>query len=133
MTQIRYCRLENSKKGKKYVCCEDYVYYSERYNRYITVPKGMESDGATFARDLPTDAWFIHDKICDTGLWDDGTPIDNWIASTVLGDVLWDDGMRIESVLWWWATWLFGGGEARKNGMRRVYGKTSRYSEQVQR
>jgi len=46
--------------------------------------------------------------------------VDNLTASTVAADMLWGAGWMFWSVPVWWATWLFGGGEARKNGMFRV-------------
>ncbi len=107
--------------GDGYETIRRYRYYSPRYNRHITIPARFYSDGATRARDLEnTDAWVVHDHICRYAVWDDGTPIDNWTASTVLADLLWRDGYRMESIWWWWGTYLFGGGAARKNGMRRV-------------
>ncbi len=107
--------------GDGYEVEEDYRFYSKRYNRFLTVRAGMYSDGATCARDLKdTDAWLVHDYICRYAKWDDGTLIDNWTASTVLADELWSDGYKIEAITWWWATYLWGGGAARKNGMRRV-------------
>jgi hypothetical protein len=119
--------------GDGYEVTEEYRYYSPRYNRWLTIEgptlrpdgsyqsRGFYSDGATHARDLEnTDAWIIHDHICRYAKWDDGTPIDNWTASTVLADLLWRDGYRSLSVVWWWGTYLGGGGAARKNGMRRV-------------
>ena len=120
------------------------IYYSERYSKSITLEEDMWSDGATGFIDLGADkfmsrsvmwirnnlhhmagyvksAWFfVHDKICNTGLWDDGTKIDNWTASTVAYDILYADGYKILAVLVWLGTYLFGGGEARKNGMRRI-------------
>ncbi len=115
----RYIRLRLV--GDGYETTVQYRYYSPRYNRYITIPVRFYSDGATRASDLEnTDAWIVHDHICRYAVWDDGTPIDNWTASTVLADILWRDGYRVESFWWWWATYLFGGGAARENGMRRV-------------
>ncbi len=137
---IKYEKAE----GGGYVLLEDYKYYSKRYNRTITLRKRMWSDGATGFIDLGStgfwarvftwlkkkihkiahsfkSAWFfVHDQICNEGMWDDGTLIDNWTASTVAGDILWVDGWRLLSVPVWWATYLFGGGKARENGMRRV-------------
>lgn len=107
--------------GDGYEVAKQFVFYSPRYNRHLTIPKGMYSDGATCARNLKnTDAWLVHDHICRYAVWDDGTKIDNWTASTVLADELWSDGYKIEAFTWWWGTYLFGGGAARKNGMRRI-------------
>lgn len=93
-------------------------YYSKRYNKHVTVPKGYNSDGATGAIDIYSDAWWIHDKLCDTGKWDDGTECTNWQASSVLSDVLKSEGRWIRAIYWWPMTWLFGGGKARDNGMK---------------
>ena len=118
-------RIKHKRLAGGYEVLETYVYYSKRYNRTITVQKGFWCDGATGALDMDTDAWIIHDWICDSkngsdGKWDDGTLIDNWTASTILGDVLWLDGYKVRAVIWWWATWLFGCKACRKNGLRRV-------------
>lgn len=106
--------------GDGYEALDTHRLYSERYNRYLTMEKGFYSDGATRAKDVASDAWGWHDHICRYAVWDDGTPIDNWTASTVLADILWEDGFKIRAITWWWATYLFGGGAARDNGMRRV-------------
>ena len=120
MPEIRWERLWHDPEGKLYEALNTVSYYSPRYNRTVTVEKGFRSDGATGARDVQTDGWGFHDVLCDRGTWDDGTRVDNWTASTVLGDVLWRDGHRFRAVYWWWATYLFGGGKARENGMRRL-------------
>lgn len=141
MKEIKYIPDES---GKGYILREDFVYFSKRYNRSLFLKEGMWSDGATGFVDLGSDtriakvftwvgkiidhvrsdqksAWFfVHDQICNTGKWSDGTKIDNWTASTVAGDILWEAGYKFWSVPIWWATYLFGGGEARKNGMRRT-------------
>jgi len=120
--------------GDGYEVTKRYRFYSRRYNRWLTIPAGFYSDGATNAPDIVSDAWIVHDHICRYGVWDDGTLIDNWTASTVLADILWNEakviagmGLRWEgfirrcrSVSWWFATYFFGGGAARKNGMRQV-------------
>jgi hypothetical protein len=59
----------------------------------------------------------VHDKLCKTGKWDDGTKITNWQCSQVLQDVLTEEGRKWQGRRWFWATLAFGGGEARKNGM----------------
>jgi hypothetical protein len=110
-------KIQYKKVGDGYETIEAYVYYSQRYNRTITISLGFYSDGATCAPDLDTDAWWIHDHVCRFAIWDDGTPIDNWQASTILADILWHDGFRFRAKYWWAATWLIGGGQARDNGM----------------
>lgn len=104
--------------GDGYEVARDYCYYSARYNRCLTIRRGFYSDGATKAFDIKnTDAWLIHDHICRYARWDDGTPIDNWTASTVLADIMRRDGYTFRAFWWWLATWLAGGGAARKNGL----------------
>ena len=61
-----------------------------------------------------TAGWFIHDDFCVRPYWDDGTPISNFLASTILSCILYTDGYKIESILWWWGTFLFGGVEIKK-------------------
>lgn len=102
---------------KKYTLPYQINYFSTRYNRAVTVPVGYRSDGATFAIDIWSEGFWVHDKLCDTGKWDDGTLCNNWQASQVLSDILKKEGRWLRSKYWFWATWLFGGGEARKNGM----------------
>lgn len=113
-------RIEYKEVGDGYEVTKRYKYYSKRYNRYLTVPKGFFSDGATGANDIESNGWIIHDWVCRYGVWDDGTRIDNWTASTVLADILWKEGYHFRALSWWFATYLFGGGAARDNGMRRV-------------
>ena len=93
------------------------VYYSERYEKYITVAEGYPSDGATGAIDVCPKAWFVHDKLCDFGHFDDGSLCNNWQASQILTDILKEEGFWFRQYTWLWATWLIGGGKARKNGM----------------
>ena len=92
---------------------EKLVYYSKRYNKYITVDKGYPSDGATGAIDIDSDGWWVHDKLCDTGLFDDGTKCTNFQASTILSDILWKEKRWFRTIYWWPITYLFGGGKCR--------------------
>jgi hypothetical protein len=102
---------------------ERIVYTSPRYGKTITVAAGRESDGATGAMDITSRGWWIHDELCLLGRWDDGTPLSNWQCSQVLQDVLKAEGRYWQSKRWFWATWLFGGGQARENGMLKVGAK----------
>lgn len=92
-------------------------YFSKRYNKYVTVPVDYPSDGATGARDIDSIGWWVHDKLCDFGVFDDGTQCTNLQASTILYDILKSEGYWFRARSWWIATWLLGGGEARRNGM----------------
>jgi len=101
----------------RYKCPYQIDYYSERYDKAVTVPKGYQSDGATGALDIFSESWWVHDVLCDRGTWDDGTPVNNWEASRVIADILKSEGRWLRSKYWFWATWFMGGGKARENGM----------------
>lgn len=100
-----------------YLCPKTIIYNSPRYGKTVSVPEGYESDGATGAIDIWSEGWWVHDRLCERGTWDDGTMCNNWQASTVLSDILRSEGRWIRAIYWWPATWLFGGGKARDNGM----------------
>lgn len=99
-----------------YVCTEGYAYYSARYDKYITIHEGYRSDGATGALDRCPTAWFIHDKLCETGCWNDSTPISAWQAAKVLSDILKQYGHWFRARTWFVATFLFGCNRAKDNG-----------------
>lgn len=100
-----------------YVVKENLVYWSKRYKKRITIKKGDKSDGATSAPDIDSFCWLIHDDLCNFGVFEDGTKCSNWQASKILSDILREEGRWLRSFTWFTATWLFGGGKARKNGM----------------
>jgi hypothetical protein len=106
------------KQKGHYLNPEEFIYYSKRYDKTVTVPKDYPSDGATGAFDVCAKAWFTHDVLCDSGVFDDGTQCSNWQASQILSDILADDCNRwFRKHTWFWATWLFGGGKCRDNNM----------------
>ena len=93
--------------------------------------RGMRSDGSSGGIDLYSGYWGFHDALCNRGRWDSGCKISNWQASKVLSYILkneyspdekryWLEWRPIRSVYTFWATFLFGGGEARKNGMFKI-------------
>lgn len=91
----------------------DITYKSKRYDKVVSVPKGYKSDGATGAIDIASEAWWVHDKLCDTGLFDDGTLCSNKKASTILSDILRKEGRKYRAFYWHWSTLWFGGGKCR--------------------
>ena len=95
-------------------------YHSKRYEKYVSADKGYASDGATGALDIRSLGWWVHDVLCDRGAWDDGEPVSNWQASTVLSDILREEGRHFRAAYWWPMTFLFGGGKARENGLFKV-------------
>ena len=121
--ELKYETLIYPIGDKKYKLLTPYRYYSKRYDKYILLPIGMLSDGATGAMDIHSWSWWVHDKVCETGLFEDGTKCNNWQASRIIADILWSEwsikkplrGLR--AVIWLPATWLFGGGKCRDNGM----------------
>jgi len=141
ISSIEFSILDNG----KYRLDKAITYYSARYKRTVTVPAGYISDGATGAMDIASRAWWAHDILCDRGEWDDGTRLSNWECSQVLQDILveesparpaenanpqewrraiWDryrpSSRYWQSKRWFWATFLLGGGAARKNGMLSI-------------
>lgn len=102
---------------KRYELEHKIKHFSSRYKKWITVPKGYRSDGATGARDINSQGWWVHDWLCDYGVFDNGTQCTNWQASMILHDILADEGRWFRARTWFIATWLFGGGKARDNGM----------------
>ena len=100
-----------------YYCPTTIRYDSPRYGKRVTVPIGFESDGATGAVDIYTEAWWIHDMLCVRGAWDDGTPVTALQAAMVLRDILKRDGRWVRAITWPVATYLFGCKRARANGL----------------
>lgn len=54
---------------------EDYPFYSERYNKTTTAPKGFQCDGASWVLDTREKCYRIHDWNFRAAIWDDGTPM----------------------------------------------------------
>lgn len=96
---------------------ENIAYYSKRYSRWIGAEKGDRSDGATYARDLDSFGWIFHDELCNDGTFELGVKCTNWQASSVLSDIMKEEGYWFSSRSWFFGTWTRGGGKARKNGM----------------
>lgn len=103
-------------------------WFSKRYRKWVVVPRGRRSDGATGAPDIKSIGWIVHDEICIDGHFADGTPCNNWQASRCITDILkeeaWAMNLGIKRALragrayiWFWPTWAFGGGKCRDNGL----------------
>lgn len=93
-------------KKLRYVLVDPLWYYSKRYNKFIYLPAGFSSDGATCAPDLASLAWWVHDRICDTWVWSDGTPISVLQSSMVLHDILELENRPKRANAWGTATFL---------------------------
>ena len=107
----------SSRRDHQYELREDINYYSERYDKSVFCKKGDESDGATGAFDIRSSAWWVHDQLCETGRFADGTKCTNWQASTICSDILKSEGRWFRARTWFAATWFAGGCKARDNGM----------------
>jgi len=100
----------------KYVSNREIVYKSPRYGKTITVPKGRKSDGATWATDIDSDSWWVHDELCLQGKWDDGSPVFALQAARVISDILWSEERWFRAVYWAIGTLLLGCAKAKENG-----------------
>jgi len=107
-------RIEYREVGDGYICTKTHFYYSRRYKKWVSVEAGFYSDGATGVPDIKTDAWWVHDVLCRFGKFADGTPCTNWQASSILHDILNEDGYKFRAPFWRIGTFLFGGGAARE-------------------
>lgn len=99
---IKYrIEFEAMTKTTWYILDEVLVYYSPRYNKTLTVPRGYKSDGASGpAVDIPSGAWWVHDWACDGGLWDDGIKMTLWQEAMVLRDILKQEGRWVRAITW---------------------------------
>ena len=123
MSRIYIQDFEDSKRP--YILKEDLEYYSKRYKKYITVFANDDdrSDGATYAKDINSKSWWVHDKACKTGKFDDGTRMTNWQASMIAYDILKEEKRWFRKYTWFVGTFVGGGGKARDNGMFKLKGK----------
>jgi len=95
---------------RTYILDEDVAYRSPRYQKWVRIPRGYRSDGASGpANDVASLAWWVHDQLCDSNTWADGSPVSRWQRSQVLSDILKAEGRGFRAVSWFWATFLFEG------------------------
>ena len=110
-----------------YTCPKTIKYYSKRYDKFVTVPKGYVSNGADYVLDVCPKSWYVHDWICGSwfgegpkpigGRFDDDTTMTNWQCSHIFADILREEGYVVLPISRFWGTWALGGGKARDNGM----------------
>lgn len=108
--------IDSKGDDKPYVLLKD-ITYDSRYGKQVHLQAGMRSDGATGAWDIISISWWVHDKLCNTGVFSDGTPCTNLQASTILSDILKSEGRWFRARSWFITTLFFGGGKARDNGI----------------
>ena len=88
-----------------YILLAPIKYYSVRYMRWVCIPAGYESDGASGpAQDVCSVSWWVHDYMCETQRWADGVYCSGWQRSTVLRDILLEEGRWFRAHTWWAAT-----------------------------
>jgi len=104
---------------KPYVLMEN-IAYKSRYGKLVLVEKGERSDGATGAWDIISMAWWVHDQLCNTGKFADGSLCTNLQASTILSDILKTEGRWFRARSWFITTLALGGGKARDNGIFKL-------------
>lgn len=106
--EILRFRFDFDTERKKYILRETIMYWSERYRKYVIVEEGFESDGASGpASDIVSLSWWVHDKVCDTGTWADGTPISAGQTAMVLRDCLLLEGRWVRAISWPFWTFLW--------------------------
>lgn len=115
--QYQELHYEWDSEMQRYRLTKPFIYFDEEYGKYVFLPIDYASDGATRALDINSIGWFVHDWLCDYGVWADGTLCTNWQASSVLSSILKSEGRWFRARTWFAATWMFGGGKARRNGM----------------
>ena len=101
-------------KKYKYILLED-ISYTSKDGKTLSCQCGELSNGADSAIDLCPEAFFLHDKGCVTGKWDDGSAMTNYECSTMYSTVLWKNGHWLPALYRFPATFLFGGNKCREN------------------
>lgn len=122
MSESIYKYIEKIKTGSGvvigYRVIKNRTYWSNRYGKHVDIKTTDKPyDGASGAFDIDSFSWLYHDVLCRDGCFRDGSKCNNLQASQILSDILSDEGRWFRSKTWFVATWLFGGGKARKNGM----------------
>jgi len=93
---------------ERYSNPKEFTYYSKRYNKYVTVPQGFWSDGATFATDLKgSKSYWVHDILLIKKEFDDGTSCNFMQASYILHDILKEEGRWFRCYSWFLATLVY--------------------------
>ena len=122
MSESIYQYIEPIKTGDGkvigYLVIKNKSYFSKRYQKRVEIKTTDKPyDGATGAFDIDSFGWLFHDVLCRDGCFSDKSRCTNIQASFVLSDILSAEGRWFRQGSWFFATWLFGGGKARKNGM----------------
>ena len=111
----------------EYINPETFVYYSNRYKKYVTVLKGELSDGASGAFDINSKSWKVHDVLKKYQVWDDSTKCTNKQASYVIYDILKDEGRWFRARSWYYST-LVWGSIVKKDPLARTNANLTRFN-----
>jgi len=106
---VRIPDYHYDERRRRYILDEPISYYSPRYKKTVFVPVGRTSDGATGAMDIISAGWWVHDELCESGVFSDGSPVTNWQASNILHDILKAEGYWARAEYWRLATYCLGG------------------------
>ena len=98
-------------EAKEYVNPFMSIYYSKRYDKYVTIEKGFVSDGASCCPNFGI-SWLVHDKLFRTGKWNDGSPVKWRQANRVMLDIMEQEGQPK------WVRWLIRKGINSKYGLK---------------
>ena len=104
-----------------YTLLENVFWRDPKTGKYIVARKGESYDGATGAIDILGDvkaeragqvvnvskSWVLHDVVCRTGRWSDGSKISEYDKARILGVALRQEGRWIRGIFWPIATFLY--------------------------
>lgn len=92
----------------RYIVFKEYKWTSRIFKKTVIVEVGFESDGATYAPDIDSYSWLIHDKLKKTRKWYDGTHCSNWKASVAIAEILIEEKRYFTAPVWFFGTLIYG-------------------------
>jgi len=104
---VHFRMLNPPVEGKRFELLSPILHYSDRYRKLVFVKAGYMSDGASGARDIASQGWWVHDILCDKKAWADGTPCSAWQSSVVLYDIMKSEGYTLSAPAWAFFTFAF--------------------------
>lgn len=75
----------------RYVVHKEYKWASRIFKKTVICEYDFESDGATYAPDIDSYYWLVHDKLKKTRKWYDGKHCPNWKASVCAAEILYNE------------------------------------------
>ena len=96
------------KVNGRYVVVKEIKWRSKIFKKTVICGAGFESDGATYAPDIDSFSWVIHDKLKVTRKWYDGSHCANWKASVVIAEILIEEKRYFTAPLWFFGTLVYG-------------------------